>query len=35
MMRPPPISVQHVGIDAEDLEEALHIGEVMKRAGVN
>ena len=33
MMRPPPISVQHVGIDAEDLEEALHIGEVMKRAG--
>ena len=31
MMR--PLSVQHVGIDAETLEEALHIGEVMKRAG--
>ena len=27
------MDVQHVGIDAEDYEQALHIGEVIKRAG--
>jgi hypothetical protein len=27
------MNVQHVGIDAEDYEQALHIGEVIKRAG--